>query len=994
MAEIRRITKATVDWAAFDAGKVIAISTGDRRINKSGEDGLDCTPELRVFSVSGVLLSYAQLPDIPDGGLAAATNASDVLACCATHDTGKEQRSTLSFVFGPQTTVHELQCSKSKRKVARHSIVSIRSGQRDIAIYSFGGSEVFSCTRRGHHCNVQILYDFKEIHVVGIIRGRISPELIVLLDDGSVAVMELFESSEHLMACTITQRLPVSSTAIPTKAVFAGGRVLWVMCDDYSLCAYWFPPSEHYETVAGNEEGVQGGTVPLRLLDEQLSIPAESQSTGRIFLAGEGRGCSVHIAVQSPTSINFSSLALRSANGPRQPPTPAGWSHSAFVWSGYLHDLDFRQQAYELLVQSELGGSSLNIISLRQNASVLIFGELHQKQLCHQVVCAAPSQLAALRVECESRVQELEVAAANASSKAAVETAMRHLLDLQHCMVATLHRERELNEGCNSYQSVSMLLIRRLHTVFIRLSVYCFFYAVGAEERLDVPLRDALGLESARLKASSIHLELRTQFQQEFDLQEPVSSLEMLKLWGSQDAVVSLCIDAILLRLKCNDVTALRDIVRQMTSMTSDMALLVLYCSFKGKDCYTNDENRTICMEFLNRFCFPVSLHTWAYLAYAADHSISPADARHAIGCPSSLSILPGILNGLARSGAYETVYNLIGSVLSLTTRMTLPPSVAVRLLYLAYKRGNMDVLEILYRRSGGTEWRSCATHVLAWAVAQTASVKPLGGLIIPQSPEEEIIESVLRRRVDPCIQDVLLLDFYILMQRYADALEACSRITSCRSADAQKVQVIASHLRSLMPNGNESFSSRPSAGLTGDTPVGTAALAARSGWATLASTPSVSCPLHNEEQQLESDVARIAARISSLRPRENTLDAAMFAASHKHDVGNISSTPSISRAEMRSESAAVSQLREGAAEDLSIPSPLTQGSDSNTVLNASLLTQPPHGSNSTMTADTVPPSAAVGLGREPLYCEAILKRSKKPCGRVRPCEYHDRSRR
>ncbi|EAN80544.1 hypothetical protein, conserved [Trypanosoma brucei brucei TREU927] len=1000
MAEVRRITTAAVDWASFDAGKVLTVSTGRRGYKSVGNSSGSCVSEARVFSDTGVLLAQAKLPDVPDGGIDAATNSSDVLVCCATHEPDKGQRTTVTFVSGPQVKVHELPRMKRKPKVRRHSVVCIRNGFCDVALYILGTGELFSCTRGQGGCHVRILYDFGNTCPVRILSGRTTAELIVLLDDGCVAVAELYESSDRSILCRITHLLRVSSSATPTHAAFAGGSALWVMCDDYSLCAYWFPPNVRGGAMmAVDEEVADCSVTPVRLLDEQLSVPAGSEDVGRIFLAGESRAYGIHLAVQTPVSVNFSSLPLHSSGGPGTLPTVGGWSHSVFVWSGHIHDLAFRQRAYELLVQNELGSSSLNIISLRQNASVLIFGDLNNKQLCHQVVCAAPTQLAGLREECESLVRELETEAAVVRDQHSVESAIRKLLDLQHCMVATLHRERELNRDLMSYQSISMHLIRRLHIVYIRLSVYQFLHTVGAQECLDVPLREVLGLDSIRQQVCTLQTELRKQFQQEFDLLEPASSMEALKLWGSEGSAPSMCIDAILSHVNCTDGAPLRSIVQQVASLKPEIALLVLYCTFTGPHCYHDYEKRSARVQFLSTFCLPASVDSWAYLAYAADHCICPTLPAREIGSPPFLDIIPGILSGLTHSGAYESVFHLIGSTLAITTVGTLPSSVAVKLLYLAYKRGSTAVLETLFRRSDGTPWHCVATRVLAWAALQTADIKIFSGLIKPQSPEEEIVETVLRRFPDPAAADVLRLDFYILMQRYADALQVCERITANCSVDAQKLQVVASHLRSLMPNGNVSYSHRPSmegrcdemfsavGGQAGSVVLSTKAAFAPPHTATLSI-----CPLQNEEQQLEEDVARAASRISALRHEGRPLDIIVFGNSQSRSSANAVPASSVSVAETQ-ETNVVSHGQERAPECLSPVSGAHLGNDSISTLDGSLLTQAPATSGSAAVAETVTFSVGSATQREQLYCEAILKRSKKPCGRVRPCEYHDRVR-
>ncbi|KAG8347771.1 hypothetical protein ERJ75_001647300 [Trypanosoma vivax] len=990
MTELRRITTTPVEWASFDTGKVLAVGSGKVRGDGSHNNE---SLEVLVFSTSGVTLSRAQLPERLHSDVKVSANSRDVVSCCASQGSERGDVMTLVFLAGSHLLrVQEVQCVKNGKELeaGQHSIVCIHIGECDVSVFAFGGKELFGCARSGKHSESQLLFDFSDACIVRVVRGRFPREVVVLLDNGSVALVELSQSPDGAVGCTLSHRFEVSASAVPTHAVFAGGSVLWIMCSDNSLRGIWFfPQVTDSATVEG--EPVQP-EVPVPFVSEKLVVPVNSDDTFRVFIAGEERTCGVHIAVQTPSSVNFSSLAMHNTCGPWRPPTPQGWLHSVFSWSGYIHDFSFKQRAYELLVQSERRGAPLNIISLRQNASVLVFEDLQDRQLCHQVVCAPPPSLNELRREFESQVKELESFAATVSDLQSTKKAMDKLLELQHCLVATLHRERELNRGLLPYQSVSMHLIRRLYTIYVHLSVYRFIFLSGVGERLDTPIFEALGLRDARRVALESQEEVRSEFQKEFGLFDSAAPLETLRVWGSRNTAPSMCIDAILASIGCTDSASLRSIIQQVVSIKPHSALLVLYCTFREAGCYADAEKHSLRTEFLNSFCLPTSIDMWAYVAYAADHHICPSTQINVAGSPPLLDILPALINGLVYSGAYEIAFHFTGAFLALNSASVTDAVVAVKLLYLAYKRGCAAAVVGLFRASRGTSWRHIATHVVACAASQTANVKLLSGLIAPQSQEEEIVESVFSQCSETCTRDVVLLDFYILMQRYADALMVCEQIASRHSVDAQRLQIIASHLRSLLPNGNVNYRLRYS---VEKCEVAQNVFVEHHGGPLALTCPLVTpgvCPLENEEQQLEVDVARAAARINSWHHEEKPFDAMGRSYSRETNIVPFVPTPAaalgITRGKVGSRGHQHSKQN---GERSASPLPDNRDIGNGSTPGGSLCTQVlcNHSANDTASMAALP--VVFSAGREPLYCEVVLRRSKKQCGRERPCEYHDR---
>ncbi|RNF25746.1 uncharacterized protein Tco025E_01986 [Trypanosoma conorhini] len=991
MTEVRRITTTPVDWGSFAGGNVLAVSTGrNRRCSIRGSRVL-------LLSASGTVLTDVKLNDEAGEVMDAADSAANVVACCASCGSGRGRKATLAFVAGSQLlALHELPPMKSNAEVPRHSLICLRVDSKDVAIYTLGTAELFACVRGDEACTVDTVWNFGSACVLRVARGRHPLELLALLDDGSVALLEVREVGDGTMQGFLLHTLQLSSGAAPREATFACGSTLWVLCDDLTLHGYWFP-----QPVAGEE------AAPVRLLSEQLRLPADAVTPVGAFMAGENRTCGVHIVFQTTTAVYFRALAVRSLNGPYQPPTPAtDWTHSTLLWSGHVHGFSFKQCAYELLVQSELGGSPLCVMSLRQNSSVLLFDDSQPRLLSHQVVRAAPDKLAGLRVSCESSVQEIESTAAKVSDLPTTERALSQLLQIQHSLVATLHRERELNKEMQPGQSISMQLIKRLHSVYIRLSVYRLLHSTGFGDRLDVPLREALGLEEARHSACTCQTELRSQFEREMDL-APAWNMEALSLWGSPEAAPAMCIDAILAQMRCSDLCSLRGVVQQMTTVEPAAALLVLYCVHAGQQeeqqqleeeesaavHYESSQVDSIRGEFLDNFCLPFSVDVWAYLAFVADHRLNPTavGAAYGAGCPPLLDLVPGLINGLTHAGAYELVFQLTGPVLTLSSVVAMDPSVAVKLLFLAYRRGNAKVLEALYRRSRGTVWRNAATHALGMAALQTESVRLLSGLVAPQSPEESVVESILRCCPNASLSNVLLMDFYILMRRYADALRMCERLASCHAIDAQRVQVIALHLRGLMPNGNTSFGLRQ--GLDAGEPArppGPGAYNAQpphSRQTPQVPPPHASAvsggPLKSEEQELDEDVARTTARISAWRRDERPLDA--VGGSLQRDLNAVTFAPTpVASLGIVHDGGRGSSRRDGgggAAQQRFASASMRVGAESGSV-----------GSTSAATLPRRAAAVAASQEREPLLCEAILKRSKKPCGRERPCPYHDRA--
>ncbi|KAH9578941.1 hypothetical protein LSM04_008109 [Trypanosoma melophagium] len=1005
MTEVRRVTTTPVDWGSLNAGMVLAVATGrNRRCSVS-----ECC--VLLFSSSGAVLAETKLKAEMRQVVDAAVNSAGVVVVVASNNTyytnnnnsssSNSGKTILAFVCGPQILS---MCELPSGVTGNHSVICLRLGSRDVAVCAGGTGKLLGCTNCSLQCDVWTLWEFGEACVTRVVRGKQQNDALVLLDDGSVAIVALRDSDDNdgngnnnapgVLRCVLQHCLQVSEDAVPIQAVFAAGSMLWVLCDDYSLCGYWFPPPV---------DKVE--TIPVRLFSEQLSLPTDTEKDDvKIFMTGESRTCSVHIAIQTPTAVYFCAFALHNTDGLYEAPTPMGWSNSLLIWSGHIHSFSVKQCAYELLVQSELGGSPLSVMSLQQNASVLKFEESENRLLSHQVVCAAPEKLAGLREKCELKVQELEVMTSKVMDLNTIKQALSQLLILQDCLVATLHRERELNKDLQSYQSVSMHLIKRLHITYIRLSVYQILYAAEVGDKLDMPLRSLLNLEEARQSAITYQAELRSQFEQEFELM-PVSSLETLSLWGSQDTPPAMSIDAILSYIGCTDQISLRNIVQQMTMIKPETALLVLYCTFMGPkygDTSFQVDNVSS-SEFLNSFCLPSSLGVWARLAFMADHHIvdSAEDGiTHVFGCPPLLEIIPGIINGLTFSGAYELVFQLTSSVLTLWTVKNTDSSVAVKLLFLAYKRGCASILIALYRRSRGTFWAGVATLALAWAALQTENAQLLSGLVVPNSPEESIVESVLRRCPDTCKSELLLMDFYILMQRYADALKMCDQIVSHHSIDAQRVQVIASHLRSLMPNGNESYRLRYTPGCEEPLPSTFAGSHPRR-----TTIPRCS-PLQNEEEELEEEVARTTAHICARRLDDRSLDA--LGGSHQREVSLVAFTPTpaaslgITRDKTRGVLRGdITNIYGGQEEEQQQQQQQQRNLMQQSESSASLRRADMREEMSDARSHTLPPrsigatavAAVVSLDGEPLYCEAILKRSKKPCGRKRPCEYHDRVR-
>ncbi|ORC87361.1 uncharacterized protein TM35_000221600 [Trypanosoma theileri] len=993
MTEVRRVTTTPVDWGSLDAGMVLAVATGrNRRCSVS-----EC--RVLLFSSSGAVLAETKLTSEMRYVVDAAVNSAGVVAVVANSNNNNSSssssnsgKSTLAFVCGPQLLSV---CELPSGVTGNHAVICLRLGSRDVAVCAGGTTgTLLGCTQCNVQSDVWTLWEFGDACVTGVVRGKQPNDALVLLDDGSVALVALRESDDGSLRCVLQHSLQVSEEAVPIQAVFAAGSMLWVLCDDYSLCGYWFPPPMD-----------EAETIPVRLFSEQLSLPTDAEDNVKVFMTGENRTCGVHIAIQTPTAVYFCAFALHSTDGLYEAPTPMGWSNSILIWSGHIHSFSVKQCAYELLVQSELGGSPLSVMSLQQNASVLKFEESQNRLLSHQVVCAAPEKLAGLREKCELKVQELEVMTSKVMDLKTIEQALSQLLILQDCLVATLHRERELNKDLQSYQSVSMHLIKRLHITYIRLSVYQLLYAAEVDDKLDIPLRSVLNLEEARQSAVNYQAELRSQFEQEFELM-PVSSLETLSLWGSQDAAPAMCIDAILSYIGCTDQISLRTIVQQMTMIKPETAILVLYCTFMSpKYDNTSFQNENVShVEFLNSFCLPFSLGIWARLAFMADHHIvDPAQVgtTHVLGCPPLLEIIPGIINGLTFSGAYELVFQLTPSLLTLWTVKNTDSSVAVKLLFLAYKRGCSSILIALYRRSRGTIWAGVATLALAWAARQTENIQLLSGLVVPDSPEESIVESVLRRCPDTCKSELLLMDFYILMQRYADALKMCEQIVSHHSVEAQRVQVIASHLRSLLPNGNDSYRLRYT--LESEEPVSSTVNGSHPRRTAMPNC----CPLQNEEEELEEAVARTTAHICARRHDERSLDA--LGGSHQREVSVMAFTPTpaaslgITRDKVRGalqgdttgvyggqqeeEQHQQQQKQQSLMRQTESSASVRRTDMSEEISDAHSRTLPPRSIGATAVA------AAISLDGEPLYCEAILKRSKKPCGRKRPCEYHDRVR-
>ncbi|XQJ29813.1 hypothetical protein NXY56_005873 [Leishmania guyanensis] len=600
---------------------------------------------------------------------------------------------------------------------------------------------------------------------------------------------------------------------------------------------------------AGGESQAWNSMVVTQVLEAQLMAtwPQNSDSNKLVMeevqIHADPRAPVLHFAFTTKDAVGSGRQHLRYGTVRLQGVSPVAqlqWRQHQVCYSEQLYGVRFERGQFHILSQSARGTGPLYVVTLLTDrpvaSSAAVSAAFSAPSLAMTVMQCAESELSSHCCSCAALLKELQAAAQQLTCEQDAELLLHRLMQTQHALYALLIRQQQCTGVTDLAASESLphRLLLRAAQLFREHSAYTLFLHLGIMNTVLKPLKDVLQLSEATAMMEVAQSEwkslMRDTFRRESVYQNTVSELAM---W---QAATPLCVEVLLdkLGLCASDASlTMASVLARMDTVTPDMALFILYYSYVGLEhrAVANDaqavpssaeqqqqQQRQWRESFLLLFGMPVELNTWAFTCYAVDHGVDPTEAAKTeqrssfvyalgpavehLGAPPFVRLLAPVVSGLAHVAALDVLLRLIPTCIAVYTGAgeDVPVAVAMRLLCVAVRAGSSRMIEALYEvMRGSPELMHLAAQPLAYAALHAGSVSAMRGWVEVGSPVAETIEHTLQSAEGVRQREAVLISFYILLQRYEDALQVCSSATPADATQAQRLQVVLSYLRSLL---------------------------------------------------------------------------------------------------------------------------------------------------------------------------------------------------
>jgi hypothetical protein len=523
------------------------------------------------------------------------------------------------------------------------------------------------------------------------------------------------------------------------------------------------------------------------------------------------------------------------SSGSGSPSVSVQWRLQWMTYNEQLYGVRFERGRYHILTQDARGRGPLYIAVLPRcspvhNSQTGVAAE--RASLAAAIMASPESELSRHCSACENFLRELHAAAQRLSSVDNAEALLHQLMQAQHALYALLSRQHQSLDVADLAPSDSLpyRLLQRASRLHRQLSTYVLLLRLGIIGTVAKPVHKVLRLEEAASISKAAQAQwssvMRDTFRSGSVYQSAVSELAM---WQSP---APLCVELLLSRLgltlgdaSCN----MAAVLRKMDSLTPEYALFILYYSYQAMGCAgdahvvvppVDVQQRQLEWResFLLLFGQSIELNAWAFACYAVDHGFNPAERRgdaadapmqyvlgsavHHLGVPPFSKLLAPLLNGLAHVAALDVLLHLAPSCLAAYSAAmeSVPVSVTMRLLCVAVRAGSHRVIEALYDVLRGTPLlQDLAAQPLAFAALDARDISGLRGWVEVGSCVAATIERTLQTSDDIHRRESVLVAYYVLLQRYEDALRVCTAATAANATQAQRLQVVLSYLRSLL---------------------------------------------------------------------------------------------------------------------------------------------------------------------------------------------------
>ncbi|CCW60366.1 unnamed protein product [Phytomonas sp. EM1] len=853
-----------------------------------------------------------------------------------------------------------------------------------------------------------------------------------------------------------TGSLPDSSGTprpVPIRVLWSGRQYMWIAYDNGSIGVFSCQDigTEGCSEMNGGRDDLSASEdieFTLMHFGRLACMDDVSVAMQGLFLFADSRVPSLYYCYthEDKCLLHYGSIQLHcQVRGDKTQQTNAIKKCRVVPFEDIVYGLHVEGCQYHVLTQGRWGDSPLYLTTL--SFSLAECDTAGVAPLYQQITHAPEDNLGEYCRTCEARIAAICQANANTlQNSESTASMLAQLTELQHSVYALLRREQSSTSVKLSLNhSYPQRILRQLSHTFMQVSVNLFLCRLDVLHGIEKPLHESLRLHTARAVAVDAQEALMKIVDAAFP-SPSTSEPPKVELWPPRE---SLCVDVILEHLGYSSEASLVVILREATEILPMLALLILYYTYQNTLCDEGSDSHDIVIptlehqrqenalreEFLISCCrLPALLNTWAFACYAVDHGINPLDKSHTgaplymlgprichLSNPPVLRLLPALMNGLLNVAAVDAVYKQTAAVLGLLNSTSLPPSLALKLSFVSLKTHAHRILEAMYRANRHTVNENVSIHALALAALQLGDVIPLRSLIRVGSAQERAVERVLCSCRDATRRNWLRLRFYILMRRYADALQVCCEFTSQNPVAGQLTQMIASYLRSLMPMGNEQYMSEYLQYLG---PMSPSHLQSNeeekdqeprrvyedSGdkGNELTCVGMVPTSLENQQDELDAQVRCAIARCASHSNRRALKFSCLTSLSRSKSSGEVVLRPStiLSFLDQSDNSLFTApnqqkklDIDKEADEETSsgngkcaVFSSATESQDSqdpsdNSRRNEQQEKQTKHNNGC---APTMLNTSLCGFG-DAVLCEARLQRSGKMCNRVRPCPYHDR---
>lgn len=1028
MVTKRRITATPTDEAYFSGCRIVSYLNGAAHPKATPvpveNQEIPSASRVLALTFTGALTVEGSVDALDEYVYAAAANEADVVACRvgplprsnSFHDAAKSSAAGKMLFFSGRHRLCEMVLNAEYIPDAscvdpiRLPMQCLRSRDgANVSVHVMQPNVLCVCLPDVRQKQL-LRFDDHTIACVG--PGRDGTEMTVFLDNNTVLLCALTPSNimadpetqtppsrQHRSSVFTQPRInaeleisrvvaiphPEGQTAAPQQALWAGRSALWVTYKNGTVCAYWVLSER------AADETTSSGSLQLELV-LRASLPGAAAGSERsVFISPDSRSPSLHYCCTEEVAMYYGTFRLRCPLGSTTAPSMAQGVPSTHYRTPFGEDvMGIRHDTgrYHVLTQTRRGGAPLFVTTMPLLPPYGVSDA--PPALCLQILHGPEDDLLGHCRQCESTLSAM-----TGGSIRTVPVAMRvltQLMDLRRSVYALMRREQDLLGGqLQAGGSTPHRLLERLVRKYAEVSVYLLLLSVDAMDGVDAPLSEALGLAAAREAACGAQEAFRLFVQETFGALMP-TEVEDWILWPTK---ATLCVDVLLAELGYSSEASLASILSEAPQMSPGLALLVLYVSYRAD--YVNGgstvgavdqqcQNHAAREEFLRGAGQPVEANVWAYASFAVDHSMNPCEENpdgrlaHILGplvphmaLPPIAALLPAIVNGLVGVAAVDTAYLLAGVCMAQFGGGSLSPSLGVKLLFVALQTRAHSIVETVYQGCRGPVLERFALQALAMAVLQRRDVSPLCGLIDVGSPQARVVERTLQSCEEMKLREQVLLPFYVLMQQYTEGLHSCRTVSerAVNPTTSQRAHLVASHLRSLMPQGNDSYmlDTSPADVLEVVQPTRhTPQPPADAHWGNVSS-----CPLEGNPEEMADQVRRALDRCCGV-PRDRAGYHALssllspYQPPHHQGVGPVVLRPST----------LLSSLDRGVTPSPSSAVVLDQTAPSFTVPFASAADE----------SRVVPRS---GFASTSQVCEAVLKRSGKACGRPRPCPYHDR---